>query len=91
MLVIAVCMVIFAFNSECFYTLRAGGVTFVTFLFDSLFIWVVAITSCYFLIHYTDLNIVLIYFIVQILELVKSVIGFALIKSKIWVKNLVTK
>lgn len=90
MLVIAVCMVIFAFNSECFYTLRAGGVTFVTFLFDSLFIWVVAITSCYFLIHYTDFNIVLIYFIVQILELVKSVIGFALIKSKIWVKNLVT-
>ena len=91
MLVIAGCMVIFAFNSECFYTLRAGGVTFVTFLFDSLFIWVVAITSCYFLIHYTNLNIVLIYFIVQILELIKSVIGFALIKSKIWVKNLVSK
>ena len=90
MFVIAVCMVIFAFNSECFFTLRAGGVTFVTFLFDSVFIWVVAITSCYFLIHYTSLNIMLIYFIVQILELIKSVIGFSLIKSKIWVKNLVT-
>lgn len=90
MWIIAGCMMIFAFNTACFYTLRAGGITFVTFLFDSLFIWVFAITSCYLLIHYTNLNIVLIYFIVQILELVKSVIGYALIKSKIWVRNLVT-
>lgn len=91
MLVIAVCMPIFSFNSACFYTLRAGGVTIVTFLFDSLFVWAISITSAFALVNYTNLNIILIYFIVQVSEIIKTGIGYRLITSKIWVKNLTTQ
>ena len=89
MFVIAGCMIIFSFNTSCFYTLRAGGVTFATFLFDSLFVWVVSLPLALVLVKFTNASIVLIYFIIQITELIKSVIGYLLIKSKIWVKNLV--
>ena len=91
MAVIAGCMIIFSFNTSCFYTLRAGGVTFVTFLFDSLFVWVVSLPLALVLVKLTDASIVLVYFIVQITEIIKSVIGYLLIKSKIWVKNLVVE
>lgn len=91
MFVIAGCMIIFSFNTSCFYTLRAGGVTFVTFLFDSLFVWVVSLPLALVLVKLTDASIVLVYFIVQITEIIKSVIGYLLIKSKIWVKNLVVE
>ena len=91
MFVIAGCMIIFSFNTSCFYTLRAGGVTFVTFLFDSLFVWVVSLPLALVLVKLTDASIVLVYFVVQITEIIKSVIGYLLIKSKIWVKNLVVE
>lgn len=89
MLVIACCMPIFSFNTACFYTLRAGGVTIVTFLFDSFFVWVISIPLAHILTTTSSLSIVVIYLIVQLSELIKSIIGYCLIKSKIWVKNLV--
>ena len=88
MLVVAVCISSFGFNCGCFFTLRAGGVTIVTFLFDSLFVWLICIPITALLVNFTSMNIVLIYLIVQSLDLGKSIIGFFMIKSKVWVKNL---
>lgn len=88
MWVVAGGMTIFSFNSACFYTLRAGGVTIVTFLFDCLFIWSISIPTAVLLVKYTELNIINIYLIIQSTEIIKSIIGFFLIKSKVWVKNL---
>ena len=88
MWVVAGGMTTFSFNSACFYTLRAGGVTIVTFLFDCLFIWSISIPTAVLLVKYTELNIINIYLIIQSTEIIKSIIGFFLIKSKVWVKNL---
>ena len=88
MLVVALCIPIFGFNSGCFFTLRAGGVTVVTFLFDSFYVWVICIPATVLFVNFTMMNIVLLYLLVQLLDFDKSIIGFFMIKSKVWVKNL---
>ena len=72
-----------------YFTLRSGGKTFVTFLFDSGFAWLISVPTAFCLAHYTQLNIIIIYFICQILELLKCAIGYGLIKSGIWLSNIV--
>lgn len=87
--VVAALMPIYAFAHNCYFTIRSGGRTGVTFLFDSAFTWVVAVPFAYILANFTDLPILPLYIIVQSLEFVKCVVGFILIKKGIWVRNLI--
>ena len=81
----------YAFNMQCYFTLRAGGVTFATVLFDSVFLWSIMIPLGFSLTHLTTTTILLVYFFVQLSELIKSGIGYAMIKKGIWLKNIVAK
>ena len=72
-----------------YFTLRSGGKTFVTFLFDSGFAWCISVPTAFCLARFTNLNIITIYFTCQILEALKCVIGYGLIKSGIWLSNIV--
>ena len=56
---LAVCMPLNAFMNSTYFTLRSGGKTIVTFLFDSFYIWVVDIPAAILLINYTDRNVIL--------------------------------
>ncbi len=87
--VVAALMPIYAFAHNCYFTIRSGGRTGVTFLFDSAFTWVVAVPFAYILANFTDLPILPLYILVQSLEFVKCVVGFVLIKKGIWVRNLI--
>ncbi|MGD9887621.1 MAG: MATE family efflux transporter [Bacilli bacterium] len=91
MIIVGLFMPMYSFNMQCYFTLRAGGVTFVTFLFDSVFLWIIMIPIGFSLTHWTATNILMVYMFVQLSELIKSVIGFALIKKGIWLKNIVYK
>jgi putative MATE family efflux protein len=88
MRVIAVCLPIFAFNAGCFFILRAGGATKTTLIFDALYVWVIALPLAFSLSYLTSLSIVLVYLIIQLAEILKSIFGFYLIKKGIWIKNL---
>ena len=44
---------------------RSGGKTLVTFLFDSVFTWVIVVPVAFVLAKYTALGIVAVYFLVQ--------------------------
>ncbi|MDE7297448.1 MAG: MATE family efflux transporter [Lachnospiraceae bacterium] len=89
-LVAACCMPIHAFNHASYFTMRSGGKTFVTFLFDSVFVWVVNIPLAYSLAHFTSMNIVLLYLSCLLIDLVKCAIGYVLLKRRAWVKNIVS-
>lgn len=65
------------------------GKTFVTFLFDSVFTWVVVVPVAYVLAHFTGLGIVSIYFFVQATELIKVIIGYFMVKSNVWLVQMV--
>ena len=78
-----------SFSHASYFTLRSGGKTFVTFLFDSVFTWVVVVPVAYVLAHFTGLGIVSIYFIVQATELIKVIIGYFMVKSNVWLVQMV--
>lgn len=71
-----------------YFTLRSGGKTFITFLFDAGFSWAVNIPVVYCLAHFTALPIVSIYFISLSLAIVKCVLGLILVIKRVWVVDL---
>jgi len=89
MQICAVAMPLDACANACYFTLRSGGKTLVTFLFDSVFIWVVQASVVAILINFTSLPILPLFAISQSLNLIKAVVGIVLVNKGIWVKNIV--
>lgn len=87
-IIAAICMPLNAFTNASYFTLRSGGKTVVTFLFDSVFVWTVSIPAAYVLSRYTDLPIVPLYLICQSLEMIKCIIGFILVRKGVWIQNM---
>ncbi len=78
-----------AFLHTTYFTLRSGGRTVITFLFDSVFMWIVSVPAAYILCHYTDMYVIWVFVIVGLLDLIKCVIGFILVKKNVWMQNIV--
>lgn len=72
-----------------YFTLRSGGKTVITFLFDSVFTWVVSVSLAFALCSYTALPVLAVYALVQSADLVKVVAGHILVKKGVWITNLV--
>lgn len=84
----AVLMPIMAYSLTAYFTLRSGGQAFITFLFDSCFMWCCAVTLAFCLSRFTSLSILPLYAICQGTELLKCAIGTWLVKKGFWIKNL---
>ena len=78
-----------AFSHASYFTLRSGGKTVVTFLFDSAFTWVIIVPLAFVLAHFAGLGIVSVYFFVQATELIKVVIGYCMVRSNVWLVQMV--
>lgn len=78
-----------AFSHAAYFTLRSGGKTFLTMLFDCCFIWVVNVPAALLLCYFTSLNILYIFAIIQLLGLIKCVLGYIFVKKGVWIKNIV--
>lgn len=78
-----------AFLHATYFTLRSGGKTVITFLFDSVFIWCVSVVIAFTLSRYTGLPVIAVYAMVQLGDIIKCVIGFVLVKKGIWLQNIV--
>jgi len=77
------------FLNVLYFTLRSGGKTVITFLFDSVFTWVVSVTLAFVLCRFTALPVLAVYALVQSADLIKVVVGYVLVKKGIWITNLV--
>jgi len=91
LLVCAAFMPVHAFTNACYFTLRSGGKSLVTFLFDSVYVWTLCIPLAFVLSRFTALPIVPLYISVCMLDVLKCAIGFVLVKRRTWVKNLVAE
>lgn len=89
LLVVAVIMPVHGFNNSCFFTLRSGGKTAITFVFDSVYLWVLCIPLAFALSRYTAVPILPMYILVQLPDLIKALMGYIMVKKRMWVKNLV--
>jgi putative MATE family efflux protein len=88
-MLVALFMPINSYANVSYFTMRSGGKTTVTFLFDSCFAWLVPVPAAYLLSRYTSLPAINVFAIVSSLELLKCIIGFCLVKSGVWVRNIV--
>lgn len=77
------------FLNALYFTLRSGGKTFITFLFDSVFTCTISVTAAFALCLLTDLPILVIYTIIQSIDIVKVIVGSILIKKGVWISNIV--
>ena len=92
LLMVSGCLTPFhAFCNTCYFTLRSGGKTVITFIFDSGYIWCICVPLAFVLSRFTSLPILPLYIIVQSLELIKCVLGAEMIRRRKWVNNLVSK
>ena len=87
----ALCMPMAGFMHASYFTLRSGGKTIITFLFDSVYLWCISIPLAYVLSRYTTLHIVPLYFACQMVDIIKCMIGFILVKKGVWLQNIVVK
>ena len=90
LLVGAAMMPINAFTNACYFTLRSGGKTIITFIFDSAFLWVIAVPAAFVLSRFTPMPILPMYITVSLLDLIKCVVGYYLVKRRKWVNNIVS-
>ena len=87
--VYAALMPISSFAHNCYFTLRSGGQTFITFLFDSAYVWAVSVPTGLLLSRLTGLPIIPLFIVCNSLELGKCVIGVFMLRSGKWAKKLV--
>lgn len=78
-----------AFLHAAYFTIRSGGRTVITFLFDSGFSWCVAIPFIYCIVHFTGLPVLVIYTLYYSLDFIKAAVGFILFRKGIWIQNIV--
>ena len=78
-----------AFANAAYFTLRSGGKTMVTFLFDSVFMWAVSVPVAFALTLLFKLEIHAVFPIVQSLDLLKCLVGYVMLKNKVWVRTIV--
>lgn len=85
----ACCMPLFGFENASYFTLRAGGKTGITFLFDSGFMWTVVVPVAFVLSRFTSMSILPLYACCQLTGIIKCTIGFILVRKGVWVNNIV--
>lgn len=87
--ILALYMPVNAFLHATYFTIRSGGKTIITFLFDSCFIWCITIPLAYCLSRFTSIPIFPLYLIVSGVDVLKSMLGYILLIKGIWLNNLV--
>lgn len=86
----AVMMTLHSFANACYFIIRSGGNTMITFFFDSVFSWTFCVSTAYILAHFTDFGCVTMMTIVEGMNVIKMFLGFYLVRKESWVNHIVT-
>ena len=86
----AVMMPVNSYNNAMYFTLRSGGQTFVTFIFDSGFSWCVCVPVAYCLSRFTEMPILPLYGICVGVDVFKVFIGKYLLDKGVWIRRIVS-
>jgi putative MATE family efflux protein len=89
MITSAIFMIVNATSHCCYFALRSGGKTFITFLFDSVYMWTIGVPFAYVITNFTKLSIYQIYPMSYLTELVKCTFGLLMVRTGIWAQNIV--
>ena len=84
----ALTMPLAALATSTYYTIRSGGLVFITMLFDSVYAWVIVMPVVYCLAYFTSLPFIYLLPIVLVVENLKLLPGLILVNKGIWLKQL---
>ena len=88
-LAVAVGMPLQSFLNACYFTLRSGGKTVITFVFDSGAIWAINFPIVFCLTHFAPaVSVEMIMLIEQLSAIIRCVVGLVLVRKRVWVNNL---
>ena len=79
-----------ALAHSTYFTLRSGGKTLITFIFDSGFKAFITVPVTLILTYTTNLPIIPLFIICTVTEIFKCILGLIFVKSGLWLKNLAT-
>ena len=88
LIVTAFIMPLIAFVHCAYFTLRSGGKTVITFLFDCGYVWVFSVPLALLMVRVLHADIITAYAVVEGANLIKCVMGYAFVKSGKWIQNL---
>ncbi len=92
LILIASCEVLFqSYIYPVYFTLRAGGKTTATFLFDCGSIWLLSLPLAFFLSRFSSLHVFAIYGMVTGMNVIKCVVGMFMLRSGTWMQKLTVK
>ena len=77
-----------SFYNAAYYIIRSGGKTMTTFIFDSGFIWGVSVVAAVIIAYFTAIPIIPFYWIEKVLDILKCIIIYDLVKKGSWIQVL---
>ncbi len=77
-----------AYTNATYFMLRSGGQTYITFLFDSGFVWVCMVPLGFVLSRFVHLSILPLFFACQATNILKALLGSVFLKKGKWIQNL---
>lgn len=83
------CQPLYGFVHGSYFTLRAGGKSIVTFLFDSAYMWLIPIPLVFILARLTAIPVQFVFLIAELSNIIKCTVGYILVKKGVWIKNIV--
>ena len=89
MLICAVFMPFEAVTHSEYFTIRSGGKTFITVLFDCGSMWAFCVPAVALLAKFTTLSVFWLYGAFQAVNVLKCAVGFIIVRRGRWATNLV--
>ena len=87
--VAAVMTPVHSLNNACYFTMRCGGKTLITFLSDGFYTSSISWLTAFILSRFTGLDLLPLLVFVSLADVIKAAVGMILLESGIWINNLV--
>ncbi len=88
-IVSAIFMPVQAFVNACYFTLRSGGKTGITFIFDSGFVWIISVPLAFVLSRFTAVPIIPMYAAICSADILKCILGYIFMRKGVWLNTVV--
>ena len=84
MKIVAVFVPVHAYANATYYTLRSGGKTIVTFIFNSGYAWLGSLSIVFCMTRFTGLSLPMVYLCYDAVEFTKCILGTILVRKGTW-------
>ncbi len=88
LIVTACAMPLYSFAHCSYFTLRSGGKTVITFLFDCGYTWAISVPLALLMVRVVRADVIAAYAVVEGANLIKCIMGYFFVRSGRWIQNL---